>query len=119
MEISNGFNLYKPGKGDHRVHLIDSRQAVNITLKHFIEDPANEFFGIDAEWDMSFTGEKGTVCLIQLSGIRETMLIDIHTFRTKWSEARLKKLFTLIFCHSKPIYGDHFNRSPFHRLFRI
>lgn len=90
------------------VHLVDSREAIRHLLKPFIRNPENEFFGFDAEWDMSYSGEMGTVCLIQMSSEKQTMLIDVYSLRKVhgWSDKRfLNKLFKLIFDHGKKIYG--------------
>jgi ribonuclease D len=92
---------------EHMVHLIDSELAIEKLLRPFIENPETEFFGIDAEWDMTFTAEMGTLCLIQMTSETQTMLIDIHTFRKqyRWTQERFFDLFKLIFDHSKKIYG--------------
>lgn len=103
--LREGFNI---------VRVIDTDMAVENILKPFSQDPTNQFFGIDAEWDMSYCGDMGTVCLIQMSGPKETMLIDIHSLRTvrKWPEERFLELFKLIFDHSKNVYGK-FNVAVF------
>jgi hypothetical protein len=49
----------------------------------------------------------GTLCVMQFSSENCTLLIDIHTFKTKlnWMDEQFKRLFNLLFAHGKPIYG--------------
>ena len=42
-----------------------------------------------------------------MSGAKQTLLIDIHSFRTvhKWTDERFLELFKIMFDHPKKIYG--------------
>lgn len=96
------------------VRLVDSAEKVGQLLKPFIAN--SDYFGFDSEWDMSYFGSMGDLCLIQISNETETLLIDIHAFKNilKWNDEQFKDLFTLLFDHSKPIYGK--NHFSFHKI---
>jgi ribonuclease D len=86
LKIKDGFASRSDGTGI--VRLVDSKEAIDTLLKPFMENPTTEFFGMDAEWDSSFIGESGTVCLIQMTSEEGTMLVDVRTLRAvhKWTD---------------------------------
>lgn len=61
----------------------------------------------------SFCGDKGRLCLLQLSSKDQTMLIDIHKFKLdlQWTDAQFESLFELMFGHGKTIYGKIYCRN--------
>jgi len=94
------FNLCE----DHDVYLIDSPKKVLKKLYPFLA--STDFFGLDAEWDMSFSGDLGSPCLIQISSLHKTMLIDIVALnKHQFGEVEWTDLFRKLFAKKNTIYG--------------
>ncbi|KAI6241823.1 Exonuclease mut-7 [Aphelenchoides fujianensis] len=80
---------------DHEVfnqQLIDHPDELDGVLFPFFAATRDKNFGFDSEWDASHAGDVGTLGLLQISSIKETMLIDVtsltkvHGFgRAEWT----------------------------------
>ncbi|KAI6172377.1 3'-5' exonuclease domain-containing protein [Aphelenchoides besseyi] len=87
-KMPNSLSLLNDGA--HVVTLIDQPYELESLFYPFLEK--NTKFGFDAEWEQSYSGEVGTLGLLQISTLKQTMLLDVAAFaithqftQTQWS----------------------------------
>ena len=60
----------------HAVHVLKNIQQCNLKLEKFI-DGSVEAVGIDCEWDFGGANVQGAVAIVQISGVDETLILQV------------------------------------------
>ncbi|KAI6228502.1 3'-5' exonuclease domain-containing protein [Aphelenchoides besseyi] len=91
--------------GVHVVTLIDQPHELESLFYPFLAE--NTKFGFDAEWEQSYSGEVGTLGLLQISTLKRTMLLDVAAFATthQFTQSQWSTLFSKLLASENKFYG--------------
>ncbi|KAI6171112.1 3'-5' exonuclease domain-containing protein [Aphelenchoides fujianensis] len=95
----------------HRVRFVDTREALEQVFKPFMQQPTCQNYGFDMEGEQSYCGDQPSVCLIQMTNKKETLLIDMCKFQPLWSTEEYLEFFRLLFHPDKWIFGFDFDND--------